>query len=122
VFAEILLQAEQSYIIIAATIPCLRIFLQAATPGRLAGGIVLDPTASQLATAGSNSYSLSSLKRSQVGQTADGFLTSKKRGETVTQASRQDGIGRRSIASDSSERAIVVRHDVNVVYAHSDSS
>ena len=51
------------YSLIAATIPCMRIFLQNFTTGYLGTTAdQLDPTATQAATKGSNSYMMSSMR------------------------------------------------------------
>ena len=104
------------YGVVSATIPCLRIFLQAASAGRLGGGIV-DPSGTQLATAG-GSYKLSILKSGRSGPSGrgeDGMqLTSRRLGETVTQATRGGGDDKISVASDSSQRAIMVRQTFRV--------
>ena len=124
--------------IISATVPCLRIFLQAASPQFLLGENYVDPLQSALATAGSGGgtgYTGKGSSRNRSGGDARGAsfkmsnlsarsrrddeglkFTTNKYGETVTQAGRAAGTDKISIASDSSERAIVVRQTVAVQY------
>lgn len=104
--------------------PCLRIFLEAASANRL-GHNIIDPTESQLATAGdhSGSYALSNLRnRGRVKRHEDGQmqLTSGERGETRTTAARGGADDKISVASDSSRRAIMVRQTVVVELGESE--
>ncbi|KAK3722987.1 hypothetical protein LTR37_002133 [Vermiconidia calcicola] len=145
VIPAVYLQAEMCYSLISATIPCLRIFLQAASSQFLLGENYIDPLESALATAGSTKAAGSSGKGGSAGNStqrrrprgigkgesfklsnlsgknnreSDGinFGTNKTRGETITEAGRAGGADKISIASDSSRKAIVVRQTVNVQY------
>ena len=102
--------------------PCLRIFLEAASAGRLGHNIV-NPTASRLATAGyhNGSYALSSMKRhrrsTKIDDDDDQIQLADEgpgRGETLASAIRGGAEDKISVASDDSRRAIMVRHTVTV--------
>lgn len=109
------LQIEMSYGIIAATLPCLRIFFRSASPQFLGGQNYVEPVGTQLATAGGGSYKMSNIGRGRRSGNDSIKLTSDTH-RTITQATRggqDDGL---SIASDSSQRGIVVRHTVDLAY------
>ena len=119
---EIYTQVEMCYNLVSGTIPCLGIFMQAARSGML-GGSVVDVDGvdeSQLATAGSSSGTRNPLSRNrQKRAKIEGYateLTNWSRGETATKAVA--GSDRISMASDSSERGIVVRQTIDVQYTN----
>lgn len=109
------LQIEMCYGIIAATLSCLRVFFRSASPQFLGGQNYVQSTGTQLATAEGGSYKMSNIRRSRKTGN-DGIKLTSNTHETVTQAIRgghDDGV---SIASDSSQMGIVVRHTVDLAY------
>lgn len=114
-------QAEMCYTVVSATIVCLRVFLIAAHTGiqGIPGFSGLD--ASQLTHYSGSSRTLGS-KRTRTRGTDDSIeldFTNRNRGQTVTRAARDDMA---SIASDTSETAIVVRQTVDVKIDGDDTS
>lgn len=125
IWPEIWLEIEMCYSIISATLPCLRIFLEAASANRM-GANIIDPTETQLATAGdySGSYVLSTLNNRNRGKGKDKGdqvqLTGQGYGENMTSAVRGGAEDKISIASDSSRKAIMVRQTVMVQHGDSE--
>jgi len=114
-------QAEMCYTVISATIVCFRVFLITAHTGiqDLPGFSGLD--ASQLKNYSGSSRTLGS-KRTRTRGDDDSIeldFTNRSRGQTVTRAARGDMA---SIASDTSETAIVVRQTVDVKIDGDDAS
>ena len=123
---EVFTQGELCFSVIAATIPCLRIFMQSANTGLL-GKTTFDST---------HDRSRASYIRSRSGNFGISFLSQdqtagKKRAhnradvDTIelrdrmigeTQTSAVAASDKHSVASDSSERAIIVKQTVDVVY------
>ena len=115
VFPEMFLQIEMCYGIIAATLSSLRVFFRSASPQFLGGQNYVEPMGTQLPTADGSSYKMSNIRRSRR-KGNDGIKLTSNTHETVTQATwsgQNDGL---SIASDSSQRGIVVRHTVDLAY------
>ena len=116
---EIFTQVEMCYALIAATTPCLRVFLRAMNTG-LINRSVIDSNGYYLGTATSGRSSMrgrDSHMGSKLGTAKSGIeLTSRKHGETVWKAAPATGNDKKSIASDSSDRAIVVGQTVDVEY------
>lgn len=111
---EIYTQAELCYAVLSATIPCLRIFLAAAQTG------LLDLEATNTRTGDHNTGSYAQrLSASRARRNWKGLdaieLTAREHGETVSKVMTA-GEDNRSMASDSSEMAIVVRQTVDVRY------
>ncbi|KAK5107233.1 hypothetical protein LTR62_001613 [Meristemomyces frigidus] len=111
---EVLTQIEMCYAVLSATIPCLRIFLSAAQTG------LLNLEATDKATGyygnGSHSKPLSrSRKNRSATQRSGGSieLATRKHGETISKITRVGGDAR-SMESDSSERAIMVRQTIDI--------
>ncbi|KAK5123913.1 hypothetical protein LTR85_002110 [Meristemomyces frigidus] len=118
IIPELYLQIEMCYNIISATIPCLGMFLQGASPDFIGGHNYIDPTASAIAVAGGSTYKMSNLSSNRRKNYEDGSIkpTTRKHGESMAQAFRGGGEDVHSVASDSSERAIVVQRTVDVQY------
>lgn len=124
---EALTQGELCFSVISATIPCLRIFMQSAKTGLL-GMSTFDSSGDRSKTGylGSRSgtfgrttsRSLDKLKGKRKADTreeADTIeLQDRSFGQTHTSAVA--GSDNQSVASDCSERAIIVRQTVDVVY------
>jgi hypothetical protein len=123
---ECFTQGEMCYSIISATIPCLRIFMHSAKTGLL-GMATFDSTGdrSKASYLGSRSGNFASTSRSQDRSKAKKRtikvvdediieLQDRRLGETHTSA--MAGSDKQSVTSDSSERAIIVRQTVDVVY------
>jgi hypothetical protein len=118
--AEYYTQAEMTFSLIAATIPCLRLFMEAAKTGLLGISMWGPGTTSGSYT---RSYAgketgLASKRRSIVGkgrENSEGIqLRDWKQGSNLARAhATSDKI---SIASDGSETAIIVRQTVDVRY------
>lgn len=123
---EVFTQAELCFSVISATIPCLRIFMQSANTGLL-GKTTFDSTGdrSKASYIGSRSGNFGISFRSQ--ERASGRRRANNRadmdtielhdrivGETHTSAVAASD--KQSVASDSSERAIIVKQTVDVVY------
>ena len=97
-------------------------FLERASPHFLGGQNYIDPTTSAMAMSkNGNSYHMSNLSSRGRNEEKAIKLTGKRHGESMAQASRGGGGDGTSVASDSSERAIVVRQTVNVQYAPASS-
>ena len=101
-----------AYNLCSATLPCLQPFLTATKSGMLSLVPELDIADTQMATAGSTS--LSRTKRSYKGD--DGLELTNRRPEYTTAEAVAGGSTKGSLASDSSERAIVVRQTVDVQF------
>lgn len=123
---EVFTQGELCFSVISATVPCLRIFMQSANTGLL-GKTTFDSTGdrSRSSYIGTRSGNFGTSFRSQdhtVGRNRANNradvetieLQDRKMGETHTSAVA--GSDKQSVASDSSERAIVVRQTVDVAY------
>ena len=82
------------------------------------GGGILDPTGTQLATKGANSggsYKLSTLKSNRSHKDDGGLqLVARRHGETITRATQAGAEDKISVASDSSQRAIMVRQTFKI--------
>lgn len=114
VTTEIWTQAELCFAVLSATIPCLRIFLAAAQTG------LLDLGATDIGTSAYNTGSRAhKLRSSRIKRSGQGDfnieLTARGHGETISKAVAGRGDSA-SMASDSSERAIVVRQTVNIQF------
>lgn len=113
---SIYLQVSMTYTIISATIPCLGMFLEGASPDFLGGHNYIEPVSSTLAGRSRGStYKLTnpSRRRSYGGSIK---LTSLTHGKNTVQAIKGGREDRISIASDSSRQAIVVQQTVDVRY------
>ena len=123
---EVFTQGELCFSLISATIPCLRIFMQSANTGLL-GKTTFDSTGdrSKASYIGSRSGNFGASFRSQ--DQINGRKRAHNRAdvETIelhdrmvgeTHTSAVAGSDKQSVASDSSERAIIVRQTVDVVY------
>jgi hypothetical protein len=123
---ECFTQGEMCFSVISATIPCLRIFMHSAKTGLL-GMTTFDSTGdrSKASYSGSRSGNFASTSRSQDRSKAKKRaikvvdediieLQDRRLGETHTSA--MAGSDKQSVTSDSSERAIIVRQTVDVVY------
>jgi hypothetical protein len=123
---EVFTQGELCFSVISATIPCLRIFMQSANTGLL-GKTTFDSTGdrSKASYIGSRSGNFGISLRSQ-DQTSGRRRANNRAdmdtielhdrivGETLTSAVAASD--KQSVASDSSERAIIVKQTVDVVY------
>ena len=131
---EIWTQFELHYNVVSATIPCLRIFLRAFHTDQLTHMISIHDESgvpSNAATKGQSSAPLSSIIAAALGgsnwtgQDNDEISTFEEKvkgyGKTESSAMRNEGKGiardEASMASDWSERAIVVKQTVDVHYA-----
>lgn len=113
VTTEIWTQAEMCFTILSATIPCLRIFLAAAQTGLLDLGAT-DVRTGEYSKGGSGvRYGHPSRSRKERGGHETYELRSREDNRTVSKAMASRG-DNRSIESGSSERAIMVRHTVDV--------
>jgi hypothetical protein len=123
---ECFTQGGLCFSVISATIPCLRIFMHSAKTGLL-GMTAFDSTGdrSRASYLGSRSGNFASTARSQDKSRAKKKankvvdedtieLQDRSFGETHTIAVA--GSDKQSVTSDSSERAIIVRQTVDVVY------
>jgi hypothetical protein len=123
---ECFTQGELCFSVVSATIPCLRIFMHSAKTGLL-GMTTFDSTGDRSRTSylGSRSGNFASTSRSQDRSKAKKKanklvdedtieLQDRSCGETHTSA--MAGSDKQSVTSDSSERAIIVRQTVDVVY------
>jgi len=121
-------QAELHISLIAATIPCLRIFLKSLNTGYYGMNLdQIDPTATAMATKG-GSYALSDLRSGGSVAANEKQTTSASRqvpGRTLSSSgvttskvtSRDRAEDSDSVASDRSDRRIFVRQTVRVRYA-----
>lgn len=114
VTSEIWTQAELCFAVLSATIPCLRIFLAAVQTGLLDLGATDIHTGAY--STGSRAHNLRSSRAKRSGKDDCTIeLTTREHGETVSKAVASGG-DNESMASDSSEQAIVVRQTVDVQY------
>jgi hypothetical protein len=123
---ECFTQGELCFSVVSATIPCLRIFMHSAKTGLL-GMTTFDSTGDRSRTSylGSRSGNFASTSRSQ-----DRSKAKKKANKLVDEdtielhirscgeihTSAMAGSDKQSVTSDSSERAIIVRQTVDIVY------
>lgn len=120
---ELYLQIQMCYSIISATMPCIGVFLQGASPDFLGGTHYINHTTSAMAVSGGSgkswrTYEMSNLSRRRRGyDEGDDSLIAPEYGETTAQAMRSESADRehpeiRSVESDSSQQAIVVHRSV----------
>ncbi|KAM0716068.1 hypothetical protein Q7P37_008582 [Cladosporium fusiforme] len=132
--SEILTQAELCYSVISATIPCLRIFMQSVNTGLL-GMTTFDESSTDrsnptyLASRSGNFGGKRPMKGTKIGEKkADPMNTSKTASIELqdralwgeNSANAVGGSDKNSMASDSSERAIMVHQTIDVRYAEAD--
>jgi hypothetical protein len=121
---QLLLQAEMYYTVVSATVPCLGMFLEGASPDFLGGRNYIDPMSSATASAGASgrrrsAYKMSNLSDNHMRSDGSLRLTRRALGETVTQASKASvrrGRQGSPVGSEDSETAIVVQRSVDVSY------
>lgn len=128
--SEIFTQAELCYSVVSATIPCLRIFMQSANTGLL-GMTTFDESTTDRSdptyfTSRSGNYRGTKSFNKQKGKLNKANVMNTNRtvsielqvrtmwGENSTNAVA--GSDKHSVASDSSERAIMVQQTINVHY------
>jgi hypothetical protein len=115
-------QLEMHLCLVAATVPCLRLFLKSFSTGYFGMAISqLDPTGTVLATKG-DSYNMSNMKsggstageKYRIGNPTQPQVS--KAGMTISRATHDLREDRADSLSDRSDRGILVRQTVNVAY------
>lgn len=103
-----------SYGVVAATLPCLRIFFRSASPHFLGGHQYLEPTVTNAATAGGSGHEMSVLSRDQ--RKHQSLALSGNQHHTIANAAKGGEEDKVSMASDSWRRDIIVKHTVDLSY------
>lgn len=111
---EIYLQVEMSYNLISATIPSLRSFWRKAKSGILGGIPESLSDGTRMAAVGVDSFRHTHSKGNRDSQQYAYCMELSRMAPAQTSASATQDEDRPSMTSDSSRRAIVVRHTINV--------